>query len=173
VLTNFAGPIGVNPGDTFELDLWAATGATATIGKVTLSVSVPQTNPPTSTTFDVWVMPQQSVDLAVTNTTLTDFFTTSTPWLVGQTSSVNVTVQNYGSAPSAGGDKLVVTVGGVVAGTATVPVVVGWQPPKRRQCDRSTCRIQSWPASSATLHRDRLPQSGPDANPSNNFGASA
>lgn len=116
------------PGDPFQIQFAAQGGATLGPQAVQVKVQVPNTNPVQYIVKNFWVTPSDSPDLAIgtifgANTFARDF--DLEPILLGEGGDFAVQVQNVGSGPSSGGQRLRAYLGGYQIGEVSVPSIAG------------------------------------------------
>lgn len=119
----------VNPGDFLTLTLTAFSGAPQVVTAIPITLTIPNTFPTDTVTYNLYVLAQNLPDLAVTNIVPSGTRSLATnPWLAGETLGFNVTVNNFGAAPSTGHEQLDLSVNGIIVNStllSTTPVPAG------------------------------------------------
>ncbi len=110
----------VNPGDFVTLTLSAFTGAPAQVAVIPITLTIPNTFPSDTVTYNLYVLAENLPDLAVTNIAATRSLA-SNPWLAGETLGFNVTVNNFGAAATTGHEQLDLSVNGIIVNTVLLP----------------------------------------------------
>ena len=105
---------------TFDVGIQAGPTATEIVSQIQFVLPIPNTSPQAFATYTLWILPQATVDLALSVLT-TPNNSSSNLWLAGQSTTASITVQNLGTGISSGRDKIIFYVNGMQAGSTTVP----------------------------------------------------
>ncbi len=119
--------VATQPNDTFSINVTAQTGAPFVVTPILIKFLIPNTNPQAFITTQLWVLPRAIPDLSISSVAAPGGRNFNTqPLLSGEDSSVDVTVQNLGSAGSTPGLQAKVHLGslaGPVIGTLAMPSI--------------------------------------------------
>ena len=103
----------------FNVNIMATAASTVAV-PLTVTAQLPNTSPVLAISKTIYVIGSGLPDLKIVSATPSISFSSTTPWIDGQGVDYQVTVQNVGNAPSAGGEKVKVELNGVSVGSNTL-----------------------------------------------------